>query len=374
MRALLKKEWLEMFRDRRALFATFGYPFFGPVLLYFVFNAIITDVFSDEALKVDVVGASDSSPLVHFLENNNVAVSRKQSVDRLALEEKNTDLVIEIDRSDDEHPALNVYINPIGNKRAAQSRRAQGLVQVYQRKLAQSWYLQQGTTPLYQPFAIHIREISLQSEGSQRLLEGFLIFFLLAPFVCSLSVANDSTAGERERGSLLPLLAQPISRWQITLAKWLTASAIGIVGTMLTIILGVIVLEQLPLHKLDIAISASLTDWLLTALLMVPVVAMVSALQMLVAMFAKSYKEGLTYINMLMFLPMAAVYIGPLIFKNNEGLYFPLLGQQQIMRDLFAGHTLGVMDFLPSTLATLAVCAVAIACVRALLNSERILK
>ena len=49
------------------------------------------------------------------------------------------------------------------------------------------------------------------------------MFLVLSAFVAGMQVATDSTAGERERGSLEPLLVNPIPRWELVAGKWLAA-------------------------------------------------------------------------------------------------------------------------------------------------------
>jgi ABC-type Na+ efflux pump, permease component len=50
-------------------------------------------------------------------------------------------------------------------------------------------------------------------------------------------IATDSTAGERERGSLEPLLINPIPRFELVAGKWLAAVASSAVGVTATLVI-----------------------------------------------------------------------------------------------------------------------------------------
>ena len=50
------------------------------------------------------------------------------------------------------------------------------------------------------------------------------LFIMLAAFTGGMQIATDSTAGERERGSLEPLLVNPAPRIAIAGGKWLAGT------------------------------------------------------------------------------------------------------------------------------------------------------
>src|SRR5258708_33169832 len=85
--------------------------------------------------------------------------------------------------------------------------------------------------PLVEPVKVaHVTAATPRQKGA------FLLFLLpmfaiLSPLLGGMTVAIDSTAGERERGSLEPLLANPVPVAQLVvgkgLAAWTLASGVG---------------------------------------------------------------------------------------------------------------------------------------------------
>ena len=66
---------------------------------------------------------------------------------------------------------------------------------------------------------------AMRREASPTLLLSMMsVFALVTAFAGGMNVAMDSTAGERERRSLVPLLMNPVSRRDVVLGKWIATS------------------------------------------------------------------------------------------------------------------------------------------------------
>src|SRR5215813_3165262 len=115
-------------------------------------------------------------------------------------------------------------------------------------------------------------------QGSlQMLLKAFSIpLFWVIPVALTPAVAADSFVGERERLSLEPLLATPISTTQLLLGKLLAAVVPATGGTWL----GVLVLWAMALvanSPLYPRILIADPDWLFSLVVVVPLVALFTA-------------------------------------------------------------------------------------------------
>ena len=56
-------------------------------------------------------------------------------------------------------------------------------------------------------------EVSTAQQRAAQILTFIPMFIIMAGFVGGMQIATDATAGERERGSLEPLLVNPAPRW-----------------------------------------------------------------------------------------------------------------------------------------------------------------
>jgi sodium transport system permease protein len=204
----------------------------------------------------------------------------------------------------------------------------------------------------------------------------FLIpmFAILSPLLGGMTVAIDSTAGERERGSLEPLLATPVPPGQLVAGKWLAAWTFASTVAVLTLT-GFLVAAMLYAQK---KIAATLTfGWPELAQFVavtIPFAAMTSALQILICTYGRSYREAQTYVSYLAtvasFVPVIVLFSG---MKDAVWqLAVPVLGQQMVLSRVLRGDALARADYFLPALVSLAIAALCVMGVARLLRQERI--
>jgi sodium transport system permease protein len=202
-----------------------------------------------------------------------------------------------------------------------------------------------------------------------------LTFFILAPFFTSMTTAIDVTAGERERQSLKPLLAQPVEPLALVLGKWGVPTLFGVLGTIVTAVLGFVMLGFAPLEKLGVALSLDAGSLLKMILFLLPVALAVAALQSAAAMVAKSFKEAQTYIQLLSLVPVGLVFMTTFSGSETGGLarIAPLTGQADLLRALMTEGRIDPAQAAIATAVTLAAAAIALALSARHVAHERLL-
>ena len=162
------------------------------------------------------------------------------------------------------------------------------------------------------------------------------MFVILAAFVTGMNVAIDTTAGERERASLEPLLINPVPRTVIVLGKWLAAVVFSGIGVMLTLASVVLALGRVPLHQLGLHLEVGPPEALGILAATLPLAFFASGLQVLVATFARSFKEAQTYLSLLLFLPMIPGFIGSIQPLRTAAWMYPVpaLSQQVLITEV----------------------------------------
>jgi sodium transport system permease protein len=192
--------------------------------------------------------------------------------------------------------------------------------------------------------AVSLRESNVASDQKMGIyiLGSLPMLLLLSAFIGSVGFSADMTAGERERRSLESLLITPTASMAIMLGKWFTSVLITLAVLLVTMLLLGIALNLLPFNQLGLRVDVSLVDMLQVFLCLLPVIFFAVALQLLVAVFARSFKDAQTYIGLLVFVPMVPILYS--IF--NPGVYHewflwvPVLGQQVTIKELFLGGEL----------------------------------
>lgn len=162
------------------------------------------------------------------------------------------------------------------------------------------------------------KQDTASSEQSLGSIMGSILPFMLviSLLIGTMYPAIDTTAGERERGTLETILTLPVTNRQLILSKFITVAAIGVVSALLNILsMGAIAVYMYKLMDLQTEVAAlDLAKFVPAILVCVLAVfafsLFISAITMCVTSFAKSYKEANNYITPLMLVVMFVGYAG----------------------------------------------------------------
>jgi sodium transport system permease protein len=164
-----------------------------------------------------------------------------------------------------------------------------------------------------------------------RVLIGMLsVFALVSAFAGAIDVAMDSTAGERERRALLPLLLNPIPRADVIVGKWIAVTAFALAAVALSAA-GVVAVLAWAAPLLLASRASQIVVWIVLGL--VPLAAFGSAVNLFVAALCRTTKEAHTALKFLTFLPML-VGMFLVFFPSWTGrawFLLPIVGQQTII-------------------------------------------
>ena len=224
--------------------------------------------------------------------------------------------------------------------------------------------------------ALMLEEVDLSTaeERGARFLQLIPMFIIMACFLCSMYVAIDATAGERERGSLEALVLTTVSPRELALAKFGAAFAFGGIGVTATALLSIWAIRFVDLDALALRIAAGPREMGMFLLICLPLTAVAAALQVLVATFSRSFKEAQTYLSMMVLLPLAPGFLMTVKPVEEQAwmMGVPALGQQLMMGTVLQGGGLPAVDFGLSVLAGVLVTAGCVVACGELLKRESI--
>lgn len=160
-------------------------------------------------------------------------------------------------------------------------------------------------------------------------------FLMVTAFTGAMNIANDTMAGERERGSLEPLLMNPVFPGDLVLGKWLAICAFSLMGVVLTLLVSLAVLYATPL-------SARMHPTALLWMLVVaaPLVPFFAGVDLLICTFARTPKEGNSYLAVALLAPMLTGMLAEFFPVRLQAAVavIPLLGQQRMLSALTRGQ------------------------------------
>jgi sodium transport system permease protein len=342
-----RKELGDGLRDRRSLMSALLFPLFGPVLIAFLFNNIVSMHSTEKPLELPVAGKENAPGLIAHLEESGVGIVPAPEDPEAAVRDGDLDMVLLIPpgygkQFREATPArLELVIDSSRSDASTPVRRVKQRIEAYGSQIGALRLLARGVHPqVAQAVDLHEVDMATPERIAANMLNMVPMFVLMAAFIGGMYVATDAAAGERERGSLEPLLLTPVSRVSLVTGKWLATTTLSGVGVVLTAVGSAVALTRVPLEEIGVELRFGGSDlwWLAIALL--PLAPLAAAVQLVVATFARSFREAQTYLSVLMLLPMLPGMI--LTFRPAASelwmMFVPALSQQALVMDVLRGE------------------------------------
>jgi sodium transport system permease protein len=232
-----------------------------------------------------------------------------------------------------------------GSKQRTQGRiaRVRGAINAYGQQIGTLRLVAHGVdATLSRPLIVDDLDVST-SAGRSVLLLGTLTYFLLfATLTGGMHLAIDTTAGERERKSLEPLLTLPVSRTSLLLGK-MAATIVYMLGALaLTLAAYVVVMHRLPLEKLAMTTTFGLGSALVAFLVLSPIAPLGAALMTVIASFTRTYREAQTYISFMLIVPTLPVIFAAItnVEPAPKLMWIPSLSQHLLVTTLIKAQPL----------------------------------
>ena len=380
---VMRKELRDAFRDRRAIYSVLFGSLFGPVLVGVLMNGIADRQREVEDVQIPVVGLEHAPTLMEWLRQQAGVTVVAGPVDaEKAVRDRSEDVVVVIPEDyassfrASKPIELRVVSDGSRNSSRPKVRRVLRLLERYSSEVAAMRLIARGVSPaVVTPLRVEEVEVSSAQQRAAVILNFIPLFIVLAAFTGGMQIATDSTAGERERGSLEPLLVNPAPRAAIASGKWLAATASAMLSVFITTTLCLILLRMIPLQDLGIRfrLGPQQVVGLLGAVL--PLCLLSTAIQTYLATFARSFKEAQSYMGFLMMVPMLPGLLSSVYPIASEPWMYPvpILGQHLLLTDVLGGKALDLRMFAAAALATVIAAALLLRLVTALLQRERII-
>ena len=376
------KELRDALRDRRtALMVLIASILTGPVTLVLVAQFVSGLEEKAATLKVRMVGQEHAAPLVNFLRRSDVEIETAPADYEARIKEGRLDAVIVVPKDFGERflagdgAKVEIVYDDSRTDAGPAIRQAERLMRAFNRETGMLRMIARGVSPdLTEPVKVqHVNTATPRQKGAFLL---FLItmFAILSPLLGGMTIAIDSTAGERERGSLEPLLANPVPIWQVVVGKWLAAWSFASAVAVLTLGGFLIAASFYAQQRLAAMMAFGGPEFAQFVAMVIPFAAMTSAAQMLICTYGRSYREAQTYVSYLAtvvsFVPLVVMFSG--LKDAFWQLLVPVLGQQVVLARVVRGDGLAPADWIIPSAVAFAIAAAAVILVSRLLREERI--
>jgi sodium transport system permease protein len=380
---VFRKELVDALRDRRTwLVVLVSSILAGPISLLLLSKFVASVEENVARREVYLAGAAAAPTLANFIQRAGGTVKEAPADFRELVRSgglQNAVIVVPADfearLARGEPIRLDVVFDDTSSRSQGPVRATLGMLRGFSRELGSQRLLARGVG-LQVLSPVDAEEINLaasKSRGAQLL---FLVpwLALLGAVVGAISVAIDVTAGERERGSLEPLLMNPVSTPAIVIGKWAVVAACSAAVVVLTLVGFRTAMMFIPSESLAALMQFGAAESALFLAMLLPFAAMIAAVNMFAATYGRSHKEAQTYASYLTMLVNFAPVI-PIFLSVRDAawqLLVPAMAQQTVMMRALRGEAVGAVDVLLPAAIALAITVLALGAQARLLRNERI--
>ena len=371
---VLKKELREMFRDKKTMSLMLIVPFMIPLLVLgmsYLFDSEVNQK-QDEYKKIGFSYKLSSeekeiakSLKIKIYEDNIDSLKKKyedEKIDLYVVKKDNTYIMMGKDneRTSYATSVMDVYF--------------QTFKEYLERKNLTSLGIDNN---ILEPFKVKTKISKTENYFSNYITTYAFLFIIMAITVSSTYPATDTTAGEKERGTLETLLTFPIKSRDIILGKFLGVSISSIITGMISLILTIISLyianNSFELYK-DVNLMLPVSAYIFVSIIIVAYSLLISGLCIAIASKAKSFKEAqsaLTPLTFITFFPGMIALIMNIKLTPVLSL-IPFLNYNLIFQDII-NNKYDIVNILCMFISTVVVIGIVLKIIIKQYKSEKVL-
>jgi len=379
-----QKEVRENLRDRRSLFNS---VLLGPILFPILFIGLAWFTSSkqqervEQVLEVPVAGVENAPNLVGFLEQQGVVIMAAPADPEAAVSSQDVQVIIRIPEkfaeqwNTGEPAVVELIADPSRRESEIPMQRVRGLLGAYGAQIGQLRLQLRGVAAKVQS-PIMIKDVDLSTPQSRGMLVMIMLPYVLmiTAFTGGMHLAIDSTAGEKERKSLEPLLINPVPRWQVMLGKMAATATYAFASLFLTLLAFRFAFPLLPVGALGVDLHLSMQAVGGILLTVGPVVVLAAAMLTTLAALAKSLREAQSYMGLVFMIPMipSLIFMVTPMKPETWMMAIPMFSQNMLIGEFVRGEAVNIAWLALSMGSTLLIGIVFAAFAANLFNRPRI--
>lgn len=390
---IIKKEFARFFKDRRLILTTLILPGLLIYLVYsFMGSGLLEQVQTDEnyVTQVYTINAPDSfenyiQPALDAAgfktKYTNIQTTEKDQILK-DIEAQEVDLLIEFEEGFDEKvaamgnqtgqtaPYIYMYYNSVKNESQMAYAMFEEAFTQYESTMTNRFDINPSSD---------IQFDLASNEDITGTIFGMLLPFLILMFLFSgcMSVAPESIAGEKERGTIATLLVTPIKRSELAIGKITSLSVIAVLCAISSFIGTIASLpKMIGMEGGQMTISYQFGHYIALLLIIISTVLVMIGLISIISAFAKSVKEATTLVTPLMILVMVVGIIAMFSEATQVGSFWmyliPIYNSLKVMGNVFSFH-LPLVPILLTILSNIIFSIVFVYLLTKMFNSERVM-
>jgi sodium transport system permease protein len=383
MLAIVRKELLDTLRDRRTGMVTLLSAILaGPIFLLLIFNLIASQAERARDLRLPVVGAEFAPAVIAYLERQQVTITPAPADYDAQIRRGDVDVVLVIgerfgaDVAQGKPGTVRLVFDRSRDRARASIEQAEALLRGYNRAWGEQRLILRGVaSSVANPLRVETTDLATPQQSGAIVLFLVAYYGLFASVMGGMAVALDTTAGERERQSLEPLLMTPARPAEIVAGKWIAVSAFNALVVALTLTGFYLTLKFAPLPPVGVPFLFGTREFMRFALVLIPMIVMLPAILLYVGSRARAYKEAQANVSVLLFVVSLIPMIQLFMQRREPGwlMLVPVSAQYSLLNSSLRGEAPALSQLALSWLAPAALIVVSLVAVARRLSRESIL-
>ena len=378
-----RKELVDTVRDRRTILVTLiSAALAGPIFLLLMFNMFASQADRARELKLAVQGAEHAPALIAYLERQQVKISPAPDDFEKQIRGGDLDVVMiveptfEKDVGKGRAATVRLVYDRSRDRARASIEQAETLLRAYNRQWGQMRLLLRGIAPeVGNPLNVETVNLATPQQSGAIVLFLLAYYGLFAAVMGGMAVALDTTAGERERTSLEPLLMTPARPFELVGGKWLATTLFNAFVVLVTLGAFWATLALAPLPPVGIPFLFGATEFRRFIVVLLPIIALVPAVLLWIGTRGRTYKEAQANVSVLM-LVVAIVPFFQLFLRQREPDWIalvPISGQYALLNRVLRGEGIPLPELAMSWMVPVGLIVFALYAVARLWSRESML-
>ncbi len=371
----LKKELKLIIRDKKSLLMMALTPLFIPIFVILM-SYIYEEITTNNEDKKYVVGVNYSlSNIEKELLSKELDIIYYDNIDNIKKDYDKKKIISYIIKDNNNY---NIYTNTQSEDGSMAISYIVSYLDNYNNYLGQSYLIDNNIdlNKVYNNINYNINEIKGESVFGNQIILMAITFIIMSITLSSIYTSTDTTAGEKERGTLETILTFPISRKELVLGKYLAISTSGLITLMIGILLSLISLyyvkNTFTIYD-NVIFNINIKTIILIILILIFYTFFISGICITIASFTKTFKEAQSSLTPISLITCVPMFLELLNININGALAFiPIINHTIVVNEILTG-TINISSIIITIISSIIYIILLMIFINKMYKSEKIL-
>lgn len=371
----LKKELKLIIRDKKSLLMMALTPLFIPIFVILM-SYIYEEITTNNEDKKYVVGVNYSlSNIEKELLSKELDIIYYDNIDNIKKDYDKKKIISYIIKDNNNY---NIYTNTQSEDGSVAISYIVSYLDNYNNYLGQSYLIDNNIdlNKVYNNINYNINEIKGESVFGNQIILMAITFIIMSITLSSIYTSTDTTAGEKERGTLETILTFPIGRKELVLGKYLAISMSGLITLMIGILLSLISLyyvkNTFTIYD-NVIFNINIKTITLIVLILIFYTFFISGICITIASFTKTFKEAQSALTPISLITCVPMFLELLNININGALAFiPIINHTIVVNEILTG-TININSIIITIISSIIYIILLMIFINKMYKSEKIL-